>query len=713
MHDYFSITPRVIAHLGEALIRNESIALLELVKNAYDANATECEVFFEQNKNGELEKITITDNGDGMNLSVIEDKWLVIGTDNKKKVLDEQLRKKKRGTRVPLGEKGVGRLGVHKLGNIISLISKQINSKEVSLKIDWTKLSEAKEISDFKILPIENDVPSYFKEELHGTRLVITSLKNVWDRRKLRDIYRSLLSLNSPFSNTNDEFKIIINSNSNLFAGLPTFEDIKTVGMYFAHCSLKCNQIVNFLYEFKPWKTLDKIKEGRTVTDKNILSQDLILKGFHFVEDEKGKEKKEEYIIDLNKNRVGDIELDLIIFEPDTQIISFMNLEKTAFRSYMRANGGIRVYRDNVRVYDYGEPDNDWLGINEQRIHHIGGNIGNQIVLGSVRLIRTESLGLEEKTNREGFVENEAYTDLVNAVNYTLSLIVRERNIDKSYLSNLYKKQKIVEPVKSDLNEVIELVEQKVEKEEIKEEILNRLYKIRTQYDTVRETLLRSANAGLNLGAIIHELEKQIAILGGCIIRSDIEGVKKVSERLDGIIRKATSLLKKSDIKKQPINKTVISVLDGFEYRFSDHNIKLFYNADSENIYALFSESAIRSSLTNLLDNSIYWLSYVKRKDAKISVYITNQLKDYICIIVSDNGPGFTIPESLAIEPFISGKPNNVGTGLGLHICHEMMKAINGKMEFCTENDFNLPNDITKNEILKAIIALYIPKSGE
>lgn len=712
MQDNFSITPRVIAHLGEALIKNESIALLELVKNAYDANATECKVFFEQNKYGELEKIVITDNGDGMNLSVVKEKWLVIGTDNKKKILEEHIREKKTG-RIPLGEKGVGRLGVHKLGNKISMFTKTIKDDEISLNIDWSKLSESKTISDFKISINENKSPQLFKDKSHGTQIEISSLKKVWDRRKIRDVYRSLLALNSPFVDTDDEFKIIINSNSNLFSGLPTFEDIKSVGMYFAHCLLKDTKIVDFFYEFKPWKSLDKVSTGRNVTTKNLIPEDLTLKGVRYIEDENGKEKKEEYTIDLNKNMVGSIELDVIIFEPDTQIISLMNLEKTTFRSYMKANGGIRVYRDNVRVYDYGEPDDDWLGINEQRIHHIGGNIGNQIVLGAVRLKRTESLGLEEKTNREGFVENEAYLDLVNAVNYTLSLIVRERNVDKSYLSNLYRKQKIIEPVKSDLNEVIELVEKKVEKTELKEEILNHLYRIKSQYDTVRETLLRSANAGLNLGAIIHELEKQVAILSGCVIRNDVTGVKTVSDRLEGIIRKATSLLKKSDIKKQTVNKTVKSVLEGFEYRFNDHNIELVYNEDTENILALYSESAIRSSLTNLLDNSIYWLSYIKRNAAKISVYITNQLKDYVCIIVSDNGPGFTIPESLAIEPFISGKPNNVGTGLGLHICHEMMKAINGKMEFCTENDFVLPKNIKNKDILKAIIALYIPKAGE
>ena len=709
MQNYFSITPRVIAHLGEALIKNESIALLELVKNAYDANATHCEVFFEQNNN-KLNKIIITDDGDGMNLTTIEKKWLVIGTDNKKQQLNTQLKIQKFNSRIPLGEKGVGRLGVHKLGNEIVVYSKTKNDPEVSLSINWQQLEEVNEIDEFKIPINENSIPIYFKNEKHGTRIEISSLKAIWDRTKLRDVYRSLLSLNSPFSETNDEFKVDISSNSDLFAGLPTFEDIKDVGMYFGHCSMNGCHIEEFNYCFKPWNTLDKIKNGRIVTKDDLLDEDLILKGICYSENKDGKEKKETYLIDLNKNKVGRVVFDIIIFEPDIQIISLMNLEKTTFRNYMKNNGGIRVYRDNVRVYDYGEPDDDWLGINEQRIHHLGGNISNQIVLGAVKLSRTESLGLEEKTNREGLIENAAYYDLVNSVIYVLSLIVRERNIDKAVLSNIYRKEKIIEPVLSDLNEVIGIVNKKVQEPNVKDELLKYLYRINSQYESIKNTLLRSANAGLNLGAIIHELEKQISILSGCVIREDVIGVKRVSDRLEGIIRKATSLLKKTDIKKQCVNKTVKSVLEGFEYRFSDHKIELIYNEDFKEIFAYYSESAIRSSLTNLLDNSIYWLSYIKRMNPMISVYITDQLSDYVCIIISDNGPGFVIPESLAVEPFVSGKPNNVGTGLGLHICNEMMKAIKGKMEFCSENDFSMPPDIKNNKILKAIIALYLPK---
>lgn len=711
MTESFKITPRVIAHLGEALIKNETIALLELVKNSYDAMANECEVYF-YCENNILSRIVITDNGSGMDLDTIENKWLVIGTDNKKKQFERD--KKKKNTRLPLGEKGIGRLGVHKLGHVLHMTTKTKNGDEIVLDIDWKQLEKVNKIEEFAIVPKILKTPKEFKNKTHGTKIEISSLKMEWDRKKIRDIYRSLLSLNSPFENTSDTFKVLINSNTNLFYGLPTFEEVKKVGMYYAHCTLEGSKVIDFNYSFEPWNTLDRISEGRKITIEDLKKQefDLSLTGFHEIELEDGRTKEEKYEIDLAKSKIGTVNFDIIIFEPDTQIINYMNLEKKSFRDYMKSNGGIRIYRDNVRIYNYGEPDDDWLGINEKRIHRVGSNIGNQIVLGAVRLNRAESIGLEEKTNREGFVENESYFDLVNAINCVLSKIVLERNIDKATLSSLYKKEKITEPVISDLRDVKVLIEEKVKNEEDKKEIVKYINRIDEQYVNVRNTLLSSANVGINLGAIVHEIEKQVKMLKGNIIVNDLKRIKEISDRLDNILRKANSLLRKSDRKQQSLNKSVEKVLDGFKYRFEDHNIKLFYNFDSKEITSFFSESAVNSSLTNLLDNSIYWLTYVRRTTPKISVYITNQLRDYNCIIVSDNGPGFSIPESIATQPFISGKPNNMGTGLGLHICNEMMKANDGKLEFCEENEYNLPKIVIDEKITKAFVVLCLPKKN-
>ncbi len=704
MKESFSITPRIIAHFGEDLIKNESIALLELVKNSYDACASVCSIDFHTEKE-QLKSLMVTDDGFGMNLNTIKTVWLVIGTDFKHKRLEPNC-----CGRFPLGEKGIGRLGVHKLGNEITLISKTAEDKEVHLKINWISLNQAKGINDFTVDVEEKDIPTYFINGKTGTRIIIEGLKTTWDRRQVREVYRNLTSLNSPFSGTNDSFKVEIRSNSNLFSGLPSFEDIKDSGLYFGHCVMKGEMIDDFQYEFKPWSSLSKIDKGRKVLKEDLIDEDLYIKGIKEVIDDKGKKKKVEYDIDLDDFNIGEIEFDIIIYEMDAQIFSLVNTEKSSIKSYLKENGGVRVYRDDVRVYDYGERDNDWLGIDLKRVHRVGGNVSNNIILGSVKLKRSESFGLKEKTNREGFIENDPYTTFVDAVDYVLSLIVRERNVDKALLTTLYKKDRVIEPVLSDLNDVIDLVESKISEKETKDEILKYLYRINQQYKEVKEVLIKSANAGLNLSVVIHEIEKQVAALVGYAESGDKEHIIAISLNLEKIVRGYSTMIRKSSIGETTLASIVSTAIDNYMFRFSDHKIEVLDNSKDNELKAYLAEAEAISVLTNLLDNSIYWLSYARKDNRKISVYITDQISGYNSIIVSDNGPGFNIPTDVAVQPFITGKPHNIGMGLGLHIADEMMRAMKGKLLFLDKDEIVLPKTVWQNEINKAIIALCFPK---
>jgi Histidine kinase-, DNA gyrase B-, and HSP90-like ATPase len=691
MKKSFSISPRILFHLGEDLIKNESIALLELVKNSYDACATKCIINF-ISENNILSKITIEDDGFGMSGETIENVYLTIGTDFKFKKIEPNICE-----RIPLGEKGIGRLGIHKLGHNIRLHSKAKDSKEVQLTIDWKELLGAEKIDDFKIDIIEKEVPEIFGENT-GTLIVVEGLKTKWDKRELREVYRNLTSLNSPFLENNETFKVEIKSNSNLFEGLPNFEDIRNSALYFGHCKMVGSEITEFNYQFKPWETLDKIDSGRVKEIENLLEQEI-----HII-DENGAE------INLDDLEIGSIEFDIMIFEMDSSIFSFSNTEKASIKKYLKENGGIRVYRDGVRVYDYGEKDNDWLGLDLKRISRFGGNVSNNMIIGSVRLNRLESKGLREKSNREGFIEGEAYHTFQMAVNYALALIVRERNVDKNILTTLYKVNKAVEPVLSDLNDVVEYVKEKVEEPVVKDEILKYLYRINLQYVEVKEVLIKSANAGLNLSVVIHEIEKLIAELTGCIERNEKEKAVNISLMLEKIIHGYSQMIKKSEIRFSTLSKIVDIALDNFVFRFRDHRINVISNFRDNELQAFLSEAESISILTNLLDNAIYWLCYVRKENRTISVYITDQIRGFNSIIVSDNGSGFNIPPDIAIKPFITGKPHNIGSGLGLHVANEMMKAMKGQLQFLEKNDINLPSIVTENQADRAIVALCFPK---
>lgn len=678
----FKMTARVLAHLGEDLIKDESIALLELVKNSYDAGATKCVVDFNFDIFGSLIEISISDNGSGMSLDTIENIWLVIGTDNKKNRLISH-----RQGRLPLGEKGIGRLGVHKLGNDIKLYSKHSDENEVYVSIDWSKLAESKDIDDFKI-DYGYSSDSHFFDKQTGTKIIVRNLKGEWNRRKLRSVFRDLTTLNSPFSEKSDSFEVVVSSNSNVFSGLPNLEAIKNAGLYYGHCTLEGSIITEFSYEFKPWNVLDKIK-SRSLTALDEYEKVLI----HNVEveTETGKVVKREKRLDLNEYNIGRVQFDVIMYEKDSSVFSLLNIEKKGLNDYLKENSGIRVYRDNMRVFDYGEPGNDWLSIDKRRLSRSGGSISNSLLLGSVMLDRISSYGLREKTNREGFIEDEAYFAFVDAISYVMDLFIQQRNQDRMNLMSIYKTGKnVTEPVIGDLSEVISIVKEKVPEEKDQHQILTYLYRIESQYNEVRDTLIHSASIGMNLGGAIHELEKQMAALKSCAEAGNIFKVKEIIPVLETIIANYSSMMLKSEIQKINVSQIVGKVIEYNRFRFQDHAIRLFSNYKKVDFMAKLSKTETISALTNLVDNSIYWVCRSRIEDRMIYLYVTESFREgFVTVAVCDNGPGFKIAPELAVRAFVSGKPLNAGMGFGLYITHETMKQLNGHMDILSNCDIN------------------------
>src|SRR5690606_18777716 len=97
------------------------------------------------------------------------------------------------------------------------------------------------------------------------------------------------------------------------------------------------------------------------------------------------------------------------IFDQDSFVLKLGVSDKVGFKKYLKANGGVKVFRDKLRVYDYGEPETDWLGLDLRRVNQPAKRISNNILLSSISINRKDSSDLIEKTNREGFIENEAY----------------------------------------------------------------------------------------------------------------------------------------------------------------------------------------------------------------------------------------------------------------------------------------------------------------
>ena len=201
----FKPRARLLLQLGDQLIKNENIAVLELVKNSYDADARNVTIKMERVDEKGKGRIEILDDGIGMDETIIKNVWLEPGSDYKANLF----KKNKRSptyNRLPIGEKGIGRFGVHKLGDKIELITRKKDENEIVVEIDWQEFAKNKYLEKAEI-NITGRTPEYFKRNRYGTRIIITQLRTAWDRRMVRDLSRALFTLSSPFK-TVDHFSM-------------------------------------------------------------------------------------------------------------------------------------------------------------------------------------------------------------------------------------------------------------------------------------------------------------------------------------------------------------------------------------------------------------------------------------------------------------------------------------------------------------------------
>lgn len=683
----FKPKARLLLQLGDQLIRNEAIAIFELVKNCYDANAGFSKVSFENVDNVRNGKITIEDNGDGMDIDIVTNIWMQPGTDYKEKLFREHKDDKNHKGRLPIGEKGIGRFGAYKLGNTIEVVTKKSSSaKEVYFKINWASFEQVDFLEDIEVQVIEQE-PKVFVSGKKGTRITITNLKQPWSRRTLRETVRLLNTLNTPrFIKNMDAFKVEITENLNWVTDLLDVEKIIEYTLFKGELIIKNDKIKSFSYSFSPWNAM------KEMSARAINLEDIPMK--EEVRDEKTREKKFN-LIDLSKYEIGEIKIVIFAYSLDAGIIKLGISDKSGFKKYLEQNGGMKVYRDGMRIYDYGEKSNDWLSMDMRRVNRPGNYLSNNQFIGYVLLDRADSSDLIEKSNREGFIENDAYFAFKEAVSFAVRQFEIQRNLDKDKLNNFYVAKRAKEPVIRRLSELKEKVVEQVKEKEIKNEIVLELSRIESEYNDMVEIFLKSANAGINLGVAIHEIEKVINELNNALLSATtIIHARELATRLAELVKGYSLLLKGKDKGTYDIKGLVLQALFNVEFRLKAHNIVLETNINMfDSSPAKCARNISIGSIVNLIDNSIWWMSYKEIPNKKLYVGLSNEYDHHISVIVADNGPGFSIPQEDRIKPFISTKPTGAGMGLGLFIANECMEDQGGELIFPDFGDFQIPED--------------------
>lgn len=191
---YFTVDAALLQELGERLIGRPHIALAELIKNAYDADATTCEVEIEK------DRITISDNGEGMDEGTFTSLYLRLGTQHKREAISS-----KRLGRPLTGAKGVGRLATQFLGAKLKIESCRENSKSpaVVASIDWSKIVSGEELARFPVNTDTKDrkgIEAFPDGSRHGTRIIIENLRAELDDEDVRELGREVWLLRPPFN---------------------------------------------------------------------------------------------------------------------------------------------------------------------------------------------------------------------------------------------------------------------------------------------------------------------------------------------------------------------------------------------------------------------------------------------------------------------------------------------------------------------------------
>lgn len=384
----FKISSALKNLIGKELITDEFVAIFELVKNSFDANAKRVKVIFENQYAPIGSKITIWDDGWGMSRQDLEDKWLFVGYSAKRDGTgDRDYRNQLKTKRIFAGAKGVGRFSCDRLGANLRLVTKKDGDKCECLDVDWSKFEEnsTKEFVNIKVshqtldeCPIEG--------LRTGTILEITSLRDRWDRARLLKLKQSLEKLVRPDEDfSNDLFEIEIIAKDELQEDILSGDNGK-----------KVNGIVrNFVFEKLGLKTTTI--EAEIVEDGSIIKTALTDRGreIYWV-----KERNPYTLLSgvkvvlFHLNRAAKIDFKKRV-----------GLEPVKY-------GSVFIYKNGFRIYPFGEDGDDSLKIDRRKQQGYKRFLGTRDLIGRI-VIKGESIDLKETTSRDGgFIKNDTYAEL-------------------------------------------------------------------------------------------------------------------------------------------------------------------------------------------------------------------------------------------------------------------------------------------------------------
>ncbi|GAA1608993.1 MULTISPECIES: ATP-binding protein [Leucobacter] len=674
---------RLLQLLGDQLIGSPRLAIFELVKNAYDADATRAEVTMSHLDTPDA-TIEVVDDGDGMSYDTLRNIWLVPGHDHKAK--DRAKGTRTTRGRLPLGEKGVGRFAVHKLGRAVEVVTRQADGPELVLKIDWEEIANSEFLDEARVEIVEREPALFIGKQ--GTSVAVTGLRGEpWTRGEVRRLFRQITSISSPFAARSDDFAatLILPQQKKWLDDVPDTETLLESAPWRFTFSLEGNQF-SWRYEFRGFngialspRTVEGTEYGVLLDPKDLPERDQDL-----IKAEKKPPRAVRSSL-AHQEGIGPLSGTLMVYDRDKDVIEKIG-HSASLQEFLNESGGIRVYRDGIRVYNYGEPGDDWLGLDIRRVNSPTKRISNNIVVGAVDLSLEESRSLEEKTNREGFVEGIALGRMRALIRGAIAVFESERNKDKQNLRKLLSKKR--DSLSGGIEKPLQQIKTLAKKNNLSNEVDPLIDKAQKAYDDMREIMLRAGISSMSLVIVYHEIDHGVRLLHTAL-RGGADATRAVQQARDlvAVLDSFGDLLRKGQASDHDVRDLAERAAELNSVRLSNHDIDLEIRVDrSPNaLFALsrFPLGLVLGAVTNLIDNSVYWLSSrwpENEGDSNRKLLIAVDTESYSgpALIIADNGPGFADGLEDSTEPFFTRRPD--GIGVGLYYVNLIMHTIGGSL---------------------------------
>lgn len=678
----FRIHPRAFKALGADLVTNDIVAIMELVKNAYDAYATVVDVRF--TKSGGVTTLEVEDNGSGMTRQVIEGAWCTVATPYRQKhpVVTRSGKRNRRAS----GAKGLGRLSAARLGPKLEMITRTSGAAGWRVAVDWDQIARASSL-DQCTATVTKDASNRLKAS--GTLIRIFPLRSVWDEAAIEDLQENLARLLPPFK-FNKDFSIRLSLPGQSAEAEPVHPpEFLSHPKYSIQGSIDRDGKLRYEYAFRAIRGGGKRDSSRTVGWNEL------------------REAAEDPALDeMEKPGFGPFAFEIRAWDigpQDTaEIAERFEHRRGSIRPDIRAYKGLSVYRDGVLVLPKSEGTRDWLGLDVRRIGRVGPRLSTPQIVGYVSISAADNPSLEDTSDRERLANNAQVHAFEVTLRTIVTLLENERASDRLEAARERRVVDLFQQINA--SGLVAGVTDAAKEGRSAAEALPLVEKFSAELDKAREEIetrfvyySRLATVGTIAHTLVHEVRNRTTVLANSLAALKVrlrdvpedEPLRKKAATAEAALKALDTLADtfaplanrqfRRRLRSAMLEDTVRHVLVMLEGDLQRAGITVEAPADGATEVAI-DPGELETILLNLLLNAAYWTGHRGAEGTRRIAIRLKPVKDSrIQVEVHDSGPGVPVEDVERIFwPGVTTKPG--GIGMGLTVAAELVDEYGGKL---------------------------------